>query len=79
VGGVYSFDHFGVDGRPFELHVFVDHSVIEVFINDEKCISARAYPVGANATVTRPVITDTSKGLVSIEAWEMKSRGFSRE
>ena len=32
------------EGESLELHVFVDRSVVEVFVNGKQCVAARVYP-----------------------------------
>jgi beta-fructofuranosidase len=76
-GGVYRVQHAGVEGTPVQLHVFVDHSVIEVFLNDEKCISARAYPHTADPIETKLIASDNSRAFESIDAWEMRSSAIT--
>lgn len=76
-GGVYRVEHLDVDERPVELHVFVDHSVVEVFINDEKCISARAYPLSPGAIGTEVISADESPTFERVDAWEMKPCVFT--
>jgi beta-fructofuranosidase len=77
IGGEYSIEYAGSDDRPICLHVFVDHSVIEVFINDEKCISGRAYPVSDGASGIRLITADGASAFEMVEAWEMLPSRFT--
>ncbi len=36
-------------GKPQKFHVFIDHSVVDVFINDSAAFSMRIYPTGADS------------------------------
>jgi beta-fructofuranosidase len=55
-------------GAPIRLHVFVDHSVVEVFVDDRIAISERAYPAGPESDRIR-VIGAPSQ----LEVWERPS------
>ena len=68
------------EGEPLRLRVFLDHSVIEVFVNDRAAISGRYYPKSANEpdrcaaaysvaakAIGRPL------GITSWEAWNIPS------
>ncbi len=55
------------------LHVFLDRSIIEVFINDQGCLSGRVYPP---STHNRSVVFYSRGGsgaLKSLEGWELRS------
>jgi sucrose-6-phosphate hydrolase SacC (GH32 family) len=71
-GGVYSLRYGGVGRGRIELRIFVDDSVIEVFINDEQCISARAYPESSDATGVKLVTSDGQPRFASVEAWQVR-------
>jgi len=59
--------------EPVKLRIFIDKSIIEVFVNDKQCISVRAYPGRDDSKG----VSITAKGnealLKSIQAWQMKS------
>lgn len=72
-GGVYSLQHTLRTASPVELRIFVDHSIVEVFLNDEKCITGRAYPMGTNATGVTITASAGSMPVQRVDVWEMKS------
>ncbi|HEV2127573.1 MAG TPA: glycoside hydrolase family 32 protein [Thermomicrobiales bacterium] len=68
-GGVYALRHVGHSDDAVTLRIFVDHSVVEVFLNDARPITARAYPESLDAT---GVTVSTPEGVASIDIWEMR-------
>jgi beta-fructofuranosidase len=61
------------EGEPLQLRVFVDHSIVEVFVNGKQCISARVYPglEGSEGVSVRSAGLDAV--LNSLSAYQMKS------
>jgi len=57
--------------KSINLHVFIDHSVIEVYINHRYAFATRVYPINPSKRVALSI----NKGLarVEIKAWKMKS------
>jgi beta-fructofuranosidase len=66
--GAYDKEAFGV---PRDMHVFIDHSVVDVFVNDAAAFSFRIYPT--NPASTAFGVTSTSDASARIEAWRMNS------
>ncbi|MBA7640411.1 Levanase [subsurface metagenome] len=68
-------------GGPFELasdetlklHIFMDRSVIEVFANDQVCLTSRIYPSRTNSLGIGLFARGGSVKLKSIDIWEMRS------
>ncbi|MDA0196831.1 MAG: glycoside hydrolase family 32 protein [Bacteroidetes bacterium] len=56
-----------------KLHVFIDKSVVEVFVNGRQCVAQRVYPTLANSDGVSLRAQGTDAELVSLEAWQMKS------
>lgn len=57
-----------------KLHIFLDHSVLEVFANDRECVSTRVYPTKADSEgVQLGLIKGDKVNLNYLDAWEMKS------
>jgi len=54
-----------------KLKIFIDHSVVEVFVNDRQCIAVRTYPVreDSRGVSIRPIGKDIR--LVKLDAWQM--------
>ena len=59
--------------EPLELAVFVDRSVVEVFVNDRQCVAARVYPErdDSRGISLRSQGCDTE--LASLDVWQMQS------
>lgn len=59
------------DGEPFKLRLFVDRSVVEVFVNGRQCLALRVHPGRADSTgVSLRAQGDEAK-LKSLDAWQM--------
>lgn len=57
-----------------KLHIFLDHSVIEVFANDTECISTRVYPTKADSEgVQLELVNGDKVKLNYLDIWEMKT------
>jgi len=60
-------------GETLKLRIFIDKSVVEVYVNDRQCIAARVYP-GRNDSLG---VSVRSQGydaeLLSFEAWQISS------
>ena len=59
--------------EPVKLRVFIDKSVVEVFINGKQCIAARVYPGREDSTGVSLRSQGGSSQLVSLDAWQMKN------
>lgn len=73
-GGLYRLEHPGIDCGPIELHIFVDHSIVEVFLNDEKCITGRAYPLSPDSLGVSITGSATSSMIEYVDLWDMTAR-----
>ena len=60
-------------GENLKLHVFIDRSVIEVFVNGRQCVSMRIYPSRPDSTGISLSAQGKDAELVSLDLWEMKS------
>ncbi|MEO7988772.1 MAG: glycoside hydrolase family 32 protein [Chryseolinea sp.] len=64
-------DQASIDGtnQKLSLHIFVDQSIIEVFVNDgEASITSQVFPRGENT-----IVIPMKENVKSIRAWELKS------
>ncbi|MBM3492739.1 MAG: glycoside hydrolase family 32 protein [Armatimonadetes bacterium] len=61
------------DGEPVRLHVFLDRSIVEVFINGRQCVAARVYPGRQDSLGVSLRSIGRDAVLKSVEAWEMKA------
>jgi sucrose-6-phosphate hydrolase SacC (GH32 family) len=61
-------------GQKLKLHIYVDHSVIEVFANGQACISTRIYPTREDSVnVSVFALYEAAVTLNQLDVWEMKS------
>ncbi|MBI5834311.1 MAG: glycoside hydrolase family 32 protein [Armatimonadetes bacterium] len=63
------------EGQPVRLHVFIDKSVVEVFINGRQCVAARVYPGRADSVGVALRAQGREAALRSLQAWAMKGSG----
>ena len=59
--------------EPLELTVFVDRSVVEVFVNDRQCVAARVYPERDDSTGISLRSQGCDTELASLDVWQMQS------
>ncbi|NOY82920.1 MAG: glycoside hydrolase family 32 protein [Kiritimatiellaeota bacterium] len=55
------------------LHVFIDRSIVEVFVNDKQCVALRVYPGREDSLGVSVTARGRDAQLVSLEAWQMQS------
>jgi beta-fructofuranosidase len=60
-------------GQPIDFHVFLDGSVLEVFINHEKAISTRVYPEATNSTGMDLYASGGTALFSTVDIWDMKA------
>lgn len=58
-------------GKPRDFHVYIDHSVVEVFINNAAAFSFRTYPTGASST--RFGVMSSAPTSARVRAWRLKA------
>ncbi len=59
--------------EPVTLRVFIDRSIVEVFVNDRQCAAVRVYPRLKGSTgVSLQAISGNAK-LISLDAWQMEN------
>ena len=59
--------------EPLELRVFVDRSIVEVFVNGRQCVAARVYPERADSTGISFRSQGAASTLSRLDVWEMAS------
>lgn len=59
--------------EPLKLRVFIDHSIVEVFVNGRQCITARTYPDREDSTGVSLRAQGKDAELISLDAWQVKS------
>ena len=63
-------DVYEVNGEEVTLHLFVDGSVVDGFINDEDAFTSRIYPSKENSTMVE-IFSDGTDTSVSADMWEI--------
>jgi beta-fructofuranosidase len=59
--------------EPHRLRVFVDKSVVEVFVNDRQCVAVRVYPDRDDSVGVSFRSQGREAVLKSLDAWQMKN------
>ena len=59
-------------GEPLRLRVFVDRSVVEVFVNGRQCVAVRVYPGREDSLGVSLRAQGQDAELKSLDAWQMK-------
>ena len=61
------------EGESLKLRVFIDHSIVEVFVNGRQCITSRVYPglIESDGVSVRSAGKDAAVN--SLSAYQMKS------
>lgn len=59
-------------GEPFKLRVFIDRSIVEVFVNGRQCLALRVHPGRADSVGVSLLAQGQDAELKSLSAWPMK-------
>jgi beta-fructofuranosidase len=59
--------------EPFKLHVFIDHSIVEVFVNGRQCLAIRVHPTRNDSLGVSLRAQGQSAELRSLDAWNMNA------
>ena len=59
--------------QPFDIHVFVDGSVIEVFTNDGRSFAARFFPEDSASNEIDVFVDGGNATFLSLDIWEMRA------
>lgn len=59
--------------EPVRLRIFIDKSIVEVFINSRQCIAARVYPGRDDSLGVSIRSQGNESQLISLDAWQMKN------
>jgi len=57
--------------EPLELRIFIDKSIVEVFVNDRQCVTLRVYPERADSIGVSLQAQGRDARLVGLDAWQM--------
>ena len=72
-----------VFGKPSKFHVFIDHSVIDVFINDKAAFSNRIYPTsrdGSGNAISTGILLYSPGGttrFTAVDVWQLRDANGS--
>jgi beta-fructofuranosidase len=61
------------DKEPLRLRIFVDMSMVEVFVNHQAALAERVYPARANSNGVSVRANGNGTVVESLNAWQMKS------
>ncbi len=61
------------DGEPVNLHIFIDRSIVEVFVNNRQCVALRTYPERDDSKGVSITSHGKDAVLKLLEAWQMKN------
>ena len=64
---------FLADDEPLQLRVFIDRSVVEVFVNGRQCVALRVYPGRADSVGVSLRAHGSAARLNGLDAWQMRS------
>jgi len=59
--------------EPLELRVFIDRSVVEVFVNGKQCVAMRVYPGREDSVGVSLRAQGRDAELTSLDAWQMQN------
>ena len=60
------------EGERLQLRVFVDRSVVEVFVNGKQCVAVRVYPERSDSLGVSFRSQGVDGKIASLHAWQMK-------
>ncbi|MFX1558019.1 MAG: GH32 C-terminal domain-containing protein, partial [Promethearchaeota archaeon] len=60
------------DEKFLELHIFIDNSIIEVFINKHECFSGQLYSQ-PNNSLSLSIISEDNNNINNLDIWELKN------
>lgn len=60
-------------GEPLKLRVFIDRSVVEVFVNGRQCVALRVYPGRADSLGVSLRAQGQDAALIALDAWQLSA------
>jgi hypothetical protein len=66
-------EEFIPPGEPFRLRIFIDCSIVEVFVNGRQCLAVRVYPSRPDSLGVSLRSQGQDAELKSLDAWQMAS------
>ena len=63
---------FALDaGQPLQLRIYLDRSIVEVFVGDRLCLTKRIYPARTDSVGVRFFAHGPEARLNRLDAWQM--------
>ena len=60
------------DGKPLNMHIFIDRSMVEVFVNNRWCLTSRVYPEGRES-VKVSLFSNQEKAIFeAVRGWQLE-------
>jgi len=59
--------------EPLQLRVFIDKSIVEVFVNGRQCVALRVYPGRTDSVGVSLRAQGSDAALLALDVWQMKS------
>ena len=59
--------------QPFRLRVFIDRSIVEVFVNEKRCAAVRVYPQRRDSLGISLLSRGLPAQLRVLDVWKMRS------
>ena len=60
------------EDEDLNLRIFIDKSVLEVYVNNKQCVAVRVYP-GVHSTGVSLRSQGLDSELISLDAWDMEN------
>jgi len=64
---------FDLNGEPLRLHVFLDRSMVEAYVNDRRSLTSRAYPTRADA-LGFDLLAAAGDRVLSLTVWPLDTK-----
>ena len=61
------------ENETIELNIFIDRSIVEVYVNNRQCLSLRTYPDREDSQTVSVISRGNDASIKNIEAWQMKN------
>lgn len=69
--GVYSANFSELNTKLLHLHIFIDRSIVEVFLNQTICLTARIYPTRSDSKQLSLTVNDGNLVIDKLSIWQL--------
>lgn len=66
-------------GETMRIHLFIDHSIMDIFVNNQYAFSIRVFPIDPNADEVEVFSEGNSTHVISLKAWKLQSPEVTTE